>query len=84
MVRIAYNKKYDILQLKLQESSLTNSFFFMTTQEVKPNIYLIKDKRNDEIIKLTVMNYKKNKDVIEDVCKKFKINFSIKRLEDIL
>lgn len=84
MVRIVYNERYDILQLKLRESSLANSFFFLTTQEVKLNVYLISDRRNEEMVKLTVMNYKRNKDVFEEVCKEYKINFSIKGLEEIL
>lgn len=83
MTQFTYNKNYDILQIKIKESSLSNSFFFTTAYEYKRNIYLIKDSRSDELIKITIMKYKDNKNILHELCKELKINFSFKQIENL-
>jgi len=74
MTQFTYNENYDILQIKIKESSLSNSFFFTTVYKYKRNIYLIKDSRSDELIKVTIMKYKDNKNILNEFCKELKIN----------
>jgi hypothetical protein len=83
MTQFTYNENYDILQIKIKESSLSNSFFFTSVYEYKTNVYLIKDNRNDELMKVTIMKYNNNKKFLNELCKELKINFSLKQIENL-
>ena len=83
MTQFIYNKNYDILQIKIKEPSLSNSFFFISVYEYKPNVYLIKDNRNNELMKVTIMKYNNNKKFLNELCKELKINFSLKQIENL-